>query len=310
VLDHKAETVAATPFPKFFNAFEREQEIPDMPYEVFDKIDGSLIILFYRDGWHATTKGAFDTVQAKQAQRYLGDLEPLSRHATYLLEYVGPENRIIIGYDRPELYVLSGYWEDGTEFDNETARAVSNTMGWNLAPRRQFDSFEAIRDLCKSLPASSEGFVVRFQNGLRLKIKGDEYCRLHALVSRITPIGVWEVLRAGDDVHAVRSHIPEEFWSDFDQISWLIRKKMNAIRDHVKEVADSVAELSDKEVGLQINDLPADVRRFIFPYRQARDKRGRYKLWEALHRAVRPTGNFLEGYVPSYMMSRVQEESS
>jgi hypothetical protein len=42
VLDVERQTVAATPFPKFFNAFERGETIPDLPFETFEKVDGSL----------------------------------------------------------------------------------------------------------------------------------------------------------------------------------------------------------------------------------------------------------------------------
>lgn len=309
VLDHRDQRVAATPFPKFFNAFEREQTIPDEPFTVYDKIDGSLIILFWRDAWCATTKGAFNTIQAQQASRLLHDLDRLDRRTTYLLEYVGPENRIIIDYPVPRLYLLSGYWFDGKEFDHDTAELIADRMCWERPARRRFENFAKILEMKTSLPASMEGYVAQFDSGLRLKIKGDEYCRIHALVSRITPLGVWDVLTAGDDTNEVRAHVPEEFWNDFDGIAALLRKRMNALKTRVSEAADPLCHLSDKEVGLRIKEFPEDVRKFVFPYRHAGDRIGQWKLRQALHRAVRPTGNTLEGYVPSYMLSQVMEEA-
>jgi RNA ligase len=312
VLDHRDERVAATPFPKFFNASERAQTIPDLPFEVYDKVDGSLIILFrHRDRWHATTKGAFNTVQAKQALKLLPDLHTswLSPHATYLLEYVGPDNRIIIDYPRPELHLLSGYWEDGCEFADEMRKAVSEMMGWAVVPRRQFGSFAEIIETTKGLPASQEGFVVRFSDGLRLKIKGDEYCRIHALVSRITPIGVWEILRSGDDIDEIKQKIPEEFWTDFDAIIELINKRCEVLLQRVDFYVKEMGQLSDKQVGLSLGTVPEEVRPFIFPYRKAAGNREDAKLRTLLYRHVRPDGNRLDGYVPSYMMGRLQDES-
>ena len=61
--------VRATPFPKLFNYGEFGIALPDAPFEVFDKLDGSLGIVFH-DGarWRVVTKGAFDSAQARWAQ--------------------------------------------------------------------------------------------------------------------------------------------------------------------------------------------------------------------------------------------------
>jgi RNA ligase len=304
VLDHHNQRVVATPFPKFFNAFEREQTIPDLPFDVFDKIDGSLIILFHRDGWRACTKGAWDTTQARAAMALMKNLDWLSPYATYLLEYVAPENRIVIGYPEPKLYLLSGYWEDGSEFDRETVRAVSNTIGWDIAPHRHFESFSDIIGHAKTLPVTQEGFVVRFDNGHRLKIKGDEYCRIHSMISGVTPLNLWAMLLNGDDLTAVRRQLPEEFWADFDQIEDLLHSKYAEIFKSVKTVADKVTDWTDKEVGLALNRFPPEIRRLIFPYRK-----DFAKLREAIYRDIRPDGNRLDGYAPSFSMNRVAEES-
>jgi RNA ligase len=50
ILDPGAKRVVATPFPKFFNVGERMDSIPDLPFETFEKLDGSLIILFHHNG--------------------------------------------------------------------------------------------------------------------------------------------------------------------------------------------------------------------------------------------------------------------
>lgn len=72
----------ATPFPKFFNAFERGESIPDLPFETFEKVDGSLITIFWHAGeWRTATKGTFGSAQALwAAERLKGcDLSALRR---------------------------------------------------------------------------------------------------------------------------------------------------------------------------------------------------------------------------------------
>ena len=110
------------------------------------------------------------------------------------------------------------------------------------------------------LPRDAEGFVVRFDDGQRLKIKGAEYRRIHALVSRITPLAMWEIMQAGDDLATIRPDIPEEFGTDFDAICAILTREVEAVVESAERAAASVAHLSDKEVGLRLHQFPADIR--------------------------------------------------
>ena len=76
----------------------------------------------------------------------------------------------------------------------------------------------------------------------------------------------------------------------------------------VAELAASVAHLSDKELGLSLNSLPADVGPYVFGLRKAGAIVGRFR--DALMRSIRPTGNVLPGYQPSYAMGRVIDEAT
>ena len=49
ILDHRRAQVVATPFPKFFNVGESGGAIPDRPFEAFEKVDGSLIVIFHHE---------------------------------------------------------------------------------------------------------------------------------------------------------------------------------------------------------------------------------------------------------------------
>jgi len=311
ILDEAAGQVVATPFPKFFNLGERHGEVPDLPFEAFEKLDGSLIIVFHHAGsWRAATKGAFESVQAVWAQARLdeADLTPLVPGTTYLFEAVYPENRIVVRYQEAALVILAAYDRDGRELSYGEVLAISDALGWRAARRH---SFATIADMVRhtaTLPRDDEGFVVRFSNGLRLKLKGAEYRRIHALISRCTPLAMWEAMAAGDDMAAIRRDLPEEFWTDFDDIVRLLTANIAAIEARIAEVAASVAHLSDKELGLSLNTLPADVRPYIFAFRKSSSITGKFR--DSLMRSIRPAGNVLAGYVPSYAMGRVLEDAA
>jgi RNA ligase len=312
VLDASNERVVATPFPKFFNALERGDGIPDLAFETFEKVDGSLIIIFWHDGaWRTATKGAFNSSQAQWAAERLKacDLGGLQRGATYLAEAVYSDNRIVVRYDEDELVLLAAYDEAGVELSSAALSETAEQLGWRMAGRHSYASVSQLMAEAKDLPRDAEGFVVRFDNGLRLKIKGAEYRRIHALISRITPLAMWEIMQAGDDLAAVRRDIPEEFWADFDSICALLSRQVEGIVETARREAAAVAHLSDKEVGLRLNQFPAGVRSFIFPYRKYGGDLLSGPTRQMLFRMVRPTANELPGYVPSYAINRLLDES-
>jgi RNA ligase len=59
---------------------------------------------------------------------------------------------------------------------------------------------------------NEEGFVVKFSNGDRIKIKGDEYLRLHKIMTQISTTSIWECLKNGDDIESLLKDVPDEFY--------------------------------------------------------------------------------------------------
>jgi RNA ligase len=312
ILHPATKRVIATPFPKFFNVGERGLAIPAASFEVFEKVDGSLGILHYFDAaWRASTKGAFDSPQARWIEGRLAerDLSALVPGTTYLVEAVYPENRIVVRYDTTELVLLAAYREDGAEMDVNDLNEVATRLGWRVAKRHAFASFTDLVEHAKLLPKTEEGFVIRFSDGRRLKVKGSEYQRIHSLISRCTPLAMWEAMSAGDDLEAIRRDMPEEFWADFDAIRSALIARIDSITTKVATTAEELATATDKEVGLQLKSLDPDVRRLIFGWRKAGGKVDD-RAKNILLRMIRPTNNALPGYVPSYAMSRIAEEMS
>ena len=313
ILDERNECVVATPFPKFFNLGERPTEmLPGGSFEVFEKLDGSLIIIWH-DGkrWRTATKGSLNSIQAGAAEALLGvqDLSVLSPGHTYLAEYVGPSNRIVVPYEREELVLLAAYDDAGHEWAYPLVEHIGASLGWRVAARHDFASLAALVEHAGALPATEEGFVLRFHDSTRLKVKGDEYRRIHALISRCTPLAMWEAMLAGDNLTMVRDQLPDEFLGDFDEIVGTLQDNLDRLATRVRDEAETVAHLSDKEVGLRLDEWPEDVRRFIFPYRKNGGDLLSGKTRQALFSAIRPKGNVLPGYTPSYAINRVVEES-
>lgn len=56
-----------------------------------------------------------------------------------------------------------------------------------------------------------EGFVVKFSNGFRVKLKYEEYCKLHSIVTNVSNLSVWETLSQGKSFDELLDRTPDEF---------------------------------------------------------------------------------------------------
>ena len=315
VVDHGTKRIVATPFPKFFNLGERSMELPDEPFEVFDKLDGSLGIVFFDDvasTWRVATKGSFTSAQAQWATEHLRtrNVESLEKGATYCFEIVYTANRIVVRYPWEGLALLAVYGADGREWSRSDTVFAAAMLGSRVVTRYPFHSIASMVDAARSFAADREGFVVRFASGYRLKVKSAEYLRVHRLVSRVTPLALWESMAAGDDLDAIRREIPEEFYGDFDVIRGALVSRFCAIVQATEEEHAERRDESDKIVGLAIASIPQPARQFIF----ARRKHG--AAWHTLPkfrndicRLFRPTANVLAGYSPSAAMHRFADDT-
>jgi hypothetical protein len=57
-----------------------------------------------------------------------------------------------------------------------------------------------------------EGFVILFKNGLRYKVKFEEYLRIHRIVTQVSNINLWEYLAADMPFDEILDRVPDEFY--------------------------------------------------------------------------------------------------
>lgn len=210
--------VIARPFPKFFNLSEYlEQDdlpdIPDEPFRVFEKLDGSLGITYpIGSGCAIATRGSFTSEQAEMANKMLRTFykgfNPIEGR-TYLFEIIYPENRIVVDYSGRASLVLLDVLDIETGeslFNNDPAQDV-----FELPVEYHFAD---INKIIEETPdqENREGFVIRFQNGMRAKLKFDEYVRLHRLVTGINARHIWDALRNSDSLDDLITRVPDEFF--------------------------------------------------------------------------------------------------
>ncbi|MFK0257852.1 RNA ligase [Streptomyces sp. NPDC090445] len=209
VADDTTGAVVALPLPKFFNVGEHESgqpyapALPDEPFEVYEKVDGSLAVVFhYAGAWRVASKGSFISTQAVWAQRRLDgrDTSGLVPGTTYLAEILYPQNRIVVDYgDRRDLVLLAAFGADGTEVPLAEATGHWEGIGsvvtlWPAMPLGELTALAEANTLPGGRAATgtdAEGFVLRFASGVRAKAKLSEYVRLHKVLTGVTERDVW-----------------------------------------------------------------------------------------------------------------------
>jgi len=227
VLDTEGNVIAKS-FDKFFNYEELvgnkwvESKIPNEPFEVFEKMDGSLGILFnYNNEWILATKGSFTSDQAIRGMEILKKYryEKLIKGFTYLFEIIYPENRIVCEYDFEDLILLAvvdnkdGYelriHDDNIHLEGIRFRNLYNNLGFKVV--KKYDGVRDYSELKSKILQNAEGFVIKFENGVRMKIKGEEYVRLHKILTELSTYDIWEHLKHGKDVMELVEKVPDEF---------------------------------------------------------------------------------------------------
>lgn len=221
--------IVCKPFPKFFNIGEHEDpnsKLPklnwDQPFTCTKKEDGSLGILYPTpEGYKIATRGSFTSDQAIKAIEIFYkkgyDKHNYSKVLTYLFEIVYPANRIVVDYGEMEDLILleildteTGYatsWERTAE----TAKAIGCPMVDYMA--LSAENIQRLNEYYNETNGSKEeGLVIRFNDGMRVKVKYEEYVRLHRLITGCSSKTIWEHLKNNQSLEELLDRVPDEFY--------------------------------------------------------------------------------------------------
>ena len=229
--------ILARPFQKFKNFEEHLPSEIDMSqeFEIFEKVDGSLIIVFYykpRMEWIVASRGSFISEQSIEAKKMLSVniLGKLSTMYTYLFEIIYPENRIVVDYgNRRELILLGKIQTNlGNEIDNfDLQRLYSNYF--TVVKMFDIKNVKNLSELKALEEDNREGFVIKFANSFRVKVKFTEYVRLHGILTNVSNLTVWEHMRDNYEFDELLDRVPDEFYN------WL-QKTVDKLRSEYNEI--------------------------------------------------------------------------
>lgn len=234
--------IVARPFKKFFN-YSENKHIPTENFDVLRKEDGSLGILFYYNGeWILSTRGSFTSDQSVKGFNLLKkyDYSRLQKKFTYLFELIIKDNRIVVDYGNYEDVILLGMIETETGYEVDLygdvdlvyVNMIRNTK---IPIVKKYDGITDYTVLKDMIGKNEEGFVVKFSNGDRIKIKGDEYLRLHKIMTNISTTSVWEVLQSENSIDSILHDVPDEFFEKIKNYELELKKQHSEISEYCNE---------------------------------------------------------------------------
>lgn len=191
----KNNNIIARPIPKFFNYEEHLNEVGGIdkipvnePFKVFEKLDGSLGILYWIDDVpYITTKGSFESEQGYHATqilhtKYKNVWSKLNKNWTYMFEIIYPEDKHVVKYPGiDDIFLLA-------VFDNESVKEYDLSDFEGLFPQTHtYDNIKDWSTLREDIDGENrEGFVIRFESGFRIKLKYEQYFKLHYMRNTLT----------------------------------------------------------------------------------------------------------------------------
>jgi RNA ligase len=255
IVDVRTWEVAAWPFAKFFNVNERPETqieaLPQEPFTVHEKLDGSLGILYHGPAGPAVaSRGSFTSEQAQRGTKFLhqlSNLHLLPDELSLLFEIIYPENKSVLKYDFAGLVLLAAFdRHTGVELPCSEVVKLAEGLGCRTPKVYPFGTFAEVLESRGQLPADLEGYVLRFASGLRVKLKGDAYLTLHKLVWGLSDKRVLEALVDGSYEQLLRE-IPEEFRREVEAMAGQFHGQAAALEAQVLALFDRAPRGTDRK---------------------------------------------------------------
>lgn len=250
--------IVCRPYQKFFNYEQVLDKIPNLPFHLFEKLDGSLIIAAeYKGELVWATRGSFHSDQAEWAEnilkKYWSDFKQSGygcEDITFLFEATYSANQIVVKYEKDQL-ILHGVLDNHTGKDYFLEDSEWLEGYFTVAKKYNYKNLEEIKKL--DWP-NAEGFVATFKNGFKCKIKFENYVRLHKILTGVSEKHVWEHLAANTPLSEYLKDIPDEFMDWMKKVEIKLKREFEIVETCAKMLFNwaKCETTSQKEFAIRI----------------------------------------------------------
>ena len=247
IYEKKTGNLIAKAMPKFMNLGqlpeEKQKELILKPqFNLTEKMDGCLGILYkYKGQIRCNSRGGFDNYVTDKIKELLPKYVMLSKmleHNTLNVEVISPQTKIICDYgDEENLYLITGYSHNDEigEFNYKELCLMAQIMRMPVVKEYHM-SWESLIKWQEEADWKHEGYVVRFPNNERVKIKSKDYLNVAKFKAGLSKRSIWQYMRKDLEQGTnllqtyLESGVPDEF--------------ANIAKGYVQEIKDEMEQHS------------------------------------------------------------------
>lgn len=292
IFNQKTMRAVSYPFNKFFNLGEHTTTMPEylpkVPFEVTEKLDGAMGVC-YRDpqtGRPAiATRGSFVSEEGLWATQYLQRLYSVELNPeryTYIFEICAEGTQFRhVAMKKPGLYLIGmrSMYSFKELMPHEVAKHAK-TLGFPV-PEMFNKSIDQLLEEQKTIEATQcEGWVLHYENGLKVKIKGMAYMRLARFLQSFSPAHVFDMVMNGEtppddlpaDIYRECAELGDKFKAEF-------LRRLQLVDGTYREL-EHITDRKEFAMAVQATPLPVRLQGAVF-----QKKDGKFeprKMWEGM----------------------------
>lgn len=263
IVDDATLEIVARPWEKFFNSTQAEAGELDMtaPVEVTNKMDGSLGIIHLDSSGRVrvASRGSFESEQAIWATKWINENWPFVsdkhdptlywalKNFTHLVEIIYPQNRIVCDYGDYEGLVLLGSVDIKHGFYFSPIESAFELWSGDVT---EVFPYGTLKEALEAPPRKgAEGLCVRFLKEPKIvKIKQEDYVRLHKIVTGLSEKSVWEHMVRGGSLQDLLAPLPDELHEWTSGVYFDLQASLYQIRTEVEAFFRQVQERTPEDV--------------------------------------------------------------
>lgn len=230
VLDVEGNVISPC-LPKFFN-IEENKHIPTEEFTITEKLDGQLVYVFwYNNELIIRSSGSFVSSVVENVEKYLSQLkEVVKPNFTYCFELTGDIAKIVVKYPyKSALTLLTVIHNTTFEEDLFSLKHFMNPY-FNNVKEYKYYSLHDIKGLNYE---NEEGYVVKFSNGSRCKIKFQNYIDKHYFRFALSNTLIWEHLM-NNTLEEYLQEVPDESYHLITKCAFEILKEVESVRKQIQ----------------------------------------------------------------------------
>jgi len=196
--DKDTHQIISRPLHKFFNLGERPETQADainfetMGHQIVEKLDGSMIrTIDLGNGKYRLGTRAGVTDIAMMAEEFVSSKDPktydnfikvmLLKGKTPIFEFCSRKNRVVIDHPEDRLVLLAVRENATGKYSSFGILSVYATLYGIEVAQMLLDQKSSLEDIAKTVKdlVGTEGVIVQFNDGFRIKIKAEDYLRKH-----------------------------------------------------------------------------------------------------------------------------------